>query len=542
MVALLDLLADGSHPAARVTAVGDGETRTTFRDIWRLSDRACAWLAQRTEPGETIAAVMASTPECLAVVVGAWRAGLRVASLPHPARAMSPEGYRQQLDTLCALVEARRLFADDPAVAATRTPTLPFAAVGADTPPAERVGARFVQFSSGSTGRPKGIELGLDALAANITGMLAAMGPPDRLSLCSWLPLSHDMGLIGACLGTWAGSGPRWAGQSHLVLIDTRRFQANPTSWLRWTSGERCQITVVPNFAVEIMGRRLERAGTGLDLSGLEVCIVGAEPVRAAALERFGEAAAAFGFDAGAFCPSYGMAEASVGVTMTRCDERWRQLRLDRDRLDVGEVAIVDAAADGDGPAFVAVGRPIPGMELRIAGDRAVGPIELRGTSLFDRYVGDDAPPARTADGWFQSKDLGFLHGGDLFVTGRTDDVMFVAGRNVYVAELEHAVGQLDGLRPDHCAVVADDDGRYRIVAERRRGTRFRERLADTCRQVRVVAVRLWGAAPREVVLVAPGSFPKTPSGKLQRGRLRDALHGGDLAVDARHTFGSAED
>jgi acyl-CoA synthetase (AMP-forming)/AMP-acid ligase II len=535
MTSILDLLSDGAHDRALVTFVGRDTRFLTFQDIWRQSDGASAWFAERTTPGETIAAVLNSTPECLAVLVGAWRAGLRVASLPHASRAMGFSEYVAQLSRLVDSLDARWLFAERPG-STSSSPLVftPFAAAYTDKAPIERDGACFVQFSSGSTGQPKGVELRLQALAANVGAILDTMGPPDGLSLCSWLPLSHDMGLVGSCLSTWAGSGRRWSGRGHLVLIDSSKFVTSPTSWLRWISTQRCQVTAVPNFALDLVARRLEGSSTQLDLSGLEICIVGSEPVRAATLERFAAVTASFGFDPRAFCPAYGMAEASLAVTLTPPDHQWRCLRLDQSQLDVGKLSF-----SADGQAFVSAGHQVQGMRVRIAEGEPIGPIEIAGLSLFDRYVGSNPAITRSSDGWFRTNDLGFIHEDELFVAGRVDDVISIAGRNVYATELEEFIGRVDGIRQDCCAVVTDEEGGYLVLAERQRGSRFKNNLPEISRAVRLASVRLWGVGPREILLLAPATFPKTPSGKLQRMRLREAVSSGDLAVDMRQRFGA---
>jgi acyl-CoA synthetase (AMP-forming)/AMP-acid ligase II len=296
---------------------------------------------------------------------------------------------------------------------------------------------------------------------------------------------------------------------------------ARPSRWLQASSELGATVTCAPNFALDLVLAHALPAT--VDLRSLKVLTVGSELIAPGTLRRFARAMAPLGFDEAALCPAYGMAEASLAVTMVPPDEQWRA-----------------AAGEPDGPEVVSCGVPLRGLEVRApAGGDGPGPIAVRGASLLAGYLGRETSPL-DGDGWLATSDLGFLWAGELYVVGRADDVLVIAGRKLAPELLEETAAAHEAVRPGNCAAIPDGSGGYIIVAERRRAS-GRADLREACRWIRrELSVRL-GAAPTAVVIVSPGSIPRTPSGKLQRRQLRQLQRRGELAVETELRFGARQ-
>jgi acyl-CoA synthetase (AMP-forming)/AMP-acid ligase II len=526
---LLDLLEASASGRGTVRFLPEDPTGLTFADLWRRSEGAARWYSARLSEGDTVAAVLSASPACIAGLVGAWRAGLTVASLPTPARAMSPDAYRAQVEANCAAVGAGLLMIDDaylPLVPPMAIEVLPFGASATGRTRRGRTDAsgNFVQFTSGSTGPPRGVYLDLDAIAANVLALLEVLQPRTGDVAVSWLPLSHDMGLVGLCLAPWVATAPSRIGAGTLCLIRTEVFLQRPALWLETCSHFGATFTGGPTFAFDIAGRTLEVA-RNLDLGRLRACVVGGEPVRAATLRTFADAAKCAAFDSLAFCPAYGLAEATLAVTMVRPSEQWEVRAVDPIALAQGEWLEVDSSA---GSEVVSVGRAIPGADVRIEpADATVGEIAVRGASLLSAYVGADL---RLDDGgWLRTGDLGCILDAELFVAGRADDLLFVGGRNLYATEIERVAESAGGIRRGNALAVQDDGGRYVLVAELSTGAEPEE----VARRVREAVVHQCASGPAAIAFVRKGSLPKTPTGKPQR-RMVGALHrAGELDYEA---------
>jgi fatty-acyl-CoA synthase len=398
-------------------------------------------------------------------------------------------------------------------------------------PPADPERLAILQFTSGSTAAPKGVMLPDRCIGANVDAILrgAEITASDRA--ISWLPLYHDMGLIGLLLT------PMLTG-FELVLGAPQDFLARAACWLEWISEFRGTITAGPNFSYALAARALRRAGE-LDLSCWRLALNGAETVDPAAVETFCAAAAPFGFDARAAYPVFGMAEATLAVTFPAVGQGMAVDAVDRNALEHGQRA-VPATADEGAPSvrrLARLGRPLRGFELRIvdavSGDvrdeRTVGELELRGPSVTPGYYRNpDATTAVFHDGWLRTGDLAYLAEGELVVCGRKKDVIIVGGRNVFPEDIERAAGSVDGVRAGNVIAFGSERKRGResivVVAETK---------ADELREVHDSVVNrvcdAVGVPPVEVVLVRPGSLPKTSSGKLQRSLCRDRYHDDQL-------------
>jgi acyl-CoA synthetase (AMP-forming)/AMP-acid ligase II len=527
-VSLFDLLDESARASTRI-AFPTLDRVVTFGETWTTSARVARWF--RTKIGDgAVAMLLDTSPECLAVLLGSLRSDRRTASLPLPGRSTRSEQYERIMRTVLGQLDCSLLVVDTqavPLIPPLPAPVMSFqdvvAAAGA-TPPHEdaTTGGEFVQFTSGSTARPKGIRLTVDQIGQNVLAILERLAPEHGDGACSWLPLSHDMGLIGMTLSSLVAGGRRYANGGELVLLPPEHFLRDPSLWLELCSRHRSTITATPDFA---LGMVMRRAATGADLAlgRLRACIVGGEPVRATTLRNFSRSFEPFGFRSKAFCPSYGLAEATLGVTMVAPEESWRTLRLDRDALAAGAIT---RRADGDMEA-VSSGPPLDGIKVTVAPGRPnAGTITVEGPSVFDGYLGEPS-----AAGRFETSDVGFLDDGQLYVLGRSDDVLVVRGRNLHVTDLEDAVESLAQVRAGSCAVVPEPPG-YTVVIE---GVRSGDGARTSFeRRVRAVLVERCGVAPQRVLTVDRGVVPKTSSGKKQRRELARRLTTGD--VDPRPT------
>jgi acyl-CoA synthetase (AMP-forming)/AMP-acid ligase II len=377
------------------------------------------------------------------------------------------------------------------------------------------------------------------ALCAQVDALTALVAPTAADVLVSWLPLYHDMGLIGCLLGATGYPGP-------LVLLPPEHFLARPALWLRALARHRGTISAAPHFAYAYAADRVSDAELeGLTLASWRVALDGAEPVTAPVLRRFGDRFARHGFDPGALMPVYGLSEAALAVTFTPGGRPPRTERLDPARLAAGEVAAGEREV-------VAVGRPLPGVSLevrgpdgRVAPERRLGRIHVRGPSVMEGYLGDPAATARALDGgWLDTGDLGFVADGELFVHGRAKDVVIVRGANHAPSELEAALEGVEGLRPG-CAVAVgfvppDGDGEeLLLLAERRseRAGRGAVRDAPVLEEAtRRAVLERTGVRAHTVRILAPGSLPRTSSGKLRRGEALRRFLDGTLAPPRRVT------
>jgi fatty-acyl-CoA synthase len=388
----------------------------------------------------------------------------------------------------------------------------------------------FLQFTSGSTSKPKGVRVTHENLVANTTAFLGPEGiarTPEDVGV-GWLPLFHDMGLIGFVLGTLIVDLP-------VVLMQTAHFARAPRRWLELIGEHRGTITYAPNFAYQLVTKRVrDKDLERLDLSSLRVAGCGAEPIRARTLSAFAERFAPCGFDPRALLPSYGMAESCLAITFHPTGEPMVVDRVDPAALREGRAAPSDAP---DATEIVSCGREFTGHDLAImkedgarCGEREVGEIVVRGPSVTSGYFRNEAATrAAIRDGWLHTGDLGYRADGDVYVCGRLKDLIIINGANHYPQDIEWAVGELAGVRRGNvCAfsVVRDGTERLVILAEANRGEapRLREAIA---RQV----FADFGLQVAEVVVSPVGTLPKTSSGKHQRNKTRALYEQGALAA-----------
>ncbi len=389
----------------------------------------------------------------------------------------------------------------------------------------------FIQFSSGSTSDPKGVVLTHANLLANIAGILeAGRFTPDDVSL-SWMPLTHDMGLIGFHLNMLACGMEQY-------LMPTELFSRRPLLWLQKASETRASILCSPNFGYKHYLKALgDKPVDDLDLSAVRLIYNGAEPISVALCDQFLDRLAPAGLRRESMYTVYGLAEATLAVAFPPPGEPFRTLWLHRDHLGLHETVRAVDASDPAAVGFAIEGRPVPGCEIRIAdedhaplGEDVIGAIHIRGPNVTAGYYNDETgnATALVGDGWLDTGDLGLLHAGELVVTGRRKDIIFAHGLNYYPHDLEAIAQQAEGLELGKVAICGvrrpDDDSDELLVFLLWRGD-----LADFLPLARKVSHLINAQTGLEVDHVIPVKrIPKTTSGKLQRRRLGDAFLAGE--------------
>lgn len=386
----------------------------------------------------------------------------------------------------------------------------------------------LIQFSSGSTVDPKPVALTHAALMAQLAALEAAspLEPGMRPVGVSWLPLYHDMGLIGCLLSALYYPG-------NMVLIPPEAFLVRPGLWLRALSRHKGFISPAPNFAYGLCLKRVkDEELKGVDLSAWKHALNGAEPVSVETLRRFVERFERYGFSPGALRPVYGLSEASLAVTFPPASRGPRALQV-----DAGVLAREGRAVEGS-RALVSVGSPVAGIEVEIRDglghalpERRVGRVFVRGPSVMKGYFGDTQATTRALgpDGWLDTGDLGFEDAGELFLTGRAKDLVIIRGANHAPQAFEECLQAVDGVRVG-CAVALgftpeDSEDEALLILAERAGPDVDDATVEE--QVRAAVVAGTGIRPHTVRMLNPGTLPRTSSGKLRRSEaLRTYLSG----------------
>lgn len=395
----------------------------------------------------------------------------------------------------------------------------------------------LVQFSSGTTMAPKPVALAHRAVMSQVVS-LNSFWPDDehtRQSGLSWLPLYHDMGLIGCVFAALERPGV-------LTLIPPELFVARPAIWLRAIGRYRATISPAPNFAYSLCVEKIrDEEIEGVDLATWRVALNGAETVSPRVAREFCERFSAWGFRRRAMTPVYGLSEAALAVTFSSPEREFQTRRLRADRLGPGDLV----APDPEGTEIASVGRPLPGsqIEIRRAGGAAapegeVGRIWVRGPSLMDGYLGRPEETARVlVDGWLDTGDLGFVVDGELYLAGRARDVIVVRGRKYAPEHLERSADRSVGVRRGCVVAVSTpvDAGTERVLLFVERDRRASEEaIAAVPEAVRERVLAATGLVPDEVVVLEPGTLPRTSSGKLRRGETLSRHLAGTLERSRR--------
>jgi fatty-acyl-CoA synthase len=389
----------------------------------------------------------------------------------------------------------------------------------------------FIQFTSGSTSKPKGVVVTHGNLAHNSWAVMReGLKSHDEDRGVSWLPLFHDMGLIGFVIAPIHHRVP-------VTFMSPMTFLKRPASWLEVLSKHRGTITYGPNFSYAITAKRVrERDLAGLDLSCVRVAGCGAEPIQADTLRAFADRFAPVGFSKGAFVPSYGMAEYTLAIAFST------GIPTDRVRSErLWAEGVAEPAADpADVVEIVSCGQAFAGHGIRVVDaesrevlpDRRVGEIEVQGPSVMRGYfeMPDKTRETVNEAGWLKTGDLGYLVGGDIFICGRAKDVIIVNGKNYYPQDLEWAGSEVPGVRAGNViAFPSHREGLGReavvVVAETKEADGREQLAADIKTRIATAT----GLTVDEVVVVDAGTIPKTSSGKLQRAKARTLYEQGEL-------------
>ncbi len=531
--------------------VGDEESVfVPWRELHADARAVAAGLAARgVSPGDHVAILGPTSRALITAIQGCWLAGAASMVLPLPMRMGSIEVFVESTRARIIHGDAALLLIDDALAdfyepVAGDPPTVRLAEVASGAPGApgaddyerpdddpERL--VILQYTSGSTSEPKGVMIPDRVLRANIDALSEAAGLREDEVVVSWLPLYHDMGLVGL-LGTAMVSG------ADIVQAAPQDFLAHPGNWMEWISRWGGTATAGPNFSWVLATRALGRAAPELDLSTLSLALSGAEPVDPDAVEAFVAAAGRFGFDPAGVFPAFGMAELAIAGTFPArgqglvCDTVDRVV-LERDRV-AKPIDVIDRDEYGVSARRLALlGRPVPGLEMRIVEpgtsellpERHVGELVIRGTSVTPGYYHrPEATAELFRDGWLCTGDLAYLLDEQLVLCGRIKDVIIVGGRNVFPEDIERAVGVIDGVRAGN--VIAFGMEGYKgkesvvVVAETKQSSDDEAALDVIRHAIHHRTLEVCGIPPRDVILVRASTLPKTSSGKLQRSRCRE--------------------
>lgn len=515
---------------------GDDAVRVPWSELHQEARAMAAALQARgIGPGDHVALLGPTSRNLVTALQATWLAGATVMVMPLPMRMGSIEEFVDQTRARLHSADAAMVLIDEQLrpfveVQPTDPPFVSLDALGAGAadfvvPRIDPSRLAIMQFTSGSTSEPKGVMLPHRAVCSNLDGIAGATDyDPDTDVLVSWLPLYHDMGLIGILTLCMANGGD-------LALAGAQDFMASPSRWVQWMSDYGATATAGPNFAWVLATRAMRRLD-GLDLSPMRVALNGAEPVDPDQVEALIEAGARHGLDPGAIFPAFGMAEVCIAGSFP---EPGQGLRTDVVDARVLETERYAAPVDGDAQGsrrLAKLGRPVPGLEMRIVdpesgavlAEREVGELEIRGTSVTSGYYKRPETTRDTFhDEWLRTGDQAYLVDGELVLCGRIKDLIIVGGRNVYPQDVERAVSDVDGVRPGNVVAIGVAGRRglgedVVVVAEVRDGASPVDVVTGVAERVRSSV----GLAPKEVVLVAAGTLPKTSSGKLQRSLCRD--------------------
>ena len=510
--------------------------RTSWAELHRRARGAASVLSgSGVRPGDAVAILAGAPAEVGLAAQGAWLAGGSVTMLHQPTARTRIEHYARETLTILRVISARVVVVGPPfdglrdqlaaaGVATVSCEELRSGIADSGNPVARSADDPvLLQLTSGSTATPKAVKITHGNLWANLESMCAAADlRAGRDVMVSWLPLFHDMGMVGFLTMPMARG-------LETVLVTPADFLRRPLLWPELISTHRGTATAAPNFAYALTARVLAKAEESLDLSSMRFLLNGAEPIDVTAVHAFLASGERFGLSPVSMVCAYGMAEASLGVSFHPWGTPVRVDTVDASALERERVARPAA----EGRAFPVLGPPLDGIEVRVVdtegstrGDREVGVLQLRGTSITSTYLTGQGPVStRTADGWLDTGDLGYLIDGAVVVCGRVKDVIIMGGRNILPTDIERAAESVPGVRAGNAVAVSwtASGGResFAVLVESRSDD---EHLADAVRSAVTTAV---GARPAQVQVLSPGTLPKTPSGKLQRTAARALLSTG---------------
>ncbi|HJP67006.1 MAG TPA: AMP-binding protein, partial [Actinomycetota bacterium] len=506
--------------------------------------RASELVSRGVEPGDAVGVLGPNSPEWITWAFAAWFAGAAMVPLPYPLRVRDREAFREQIASLmnaagCKVGVGPERFAEDmpdgKGIDWTFDPGRMVASLPEDRPRPEDTAV--IQFTSGSTAFPKGAVLPHRSTVAATRNFHLGFGEydPENSRQVSWLPFFHDWGLFGQVIR------PVVAG-NQIDIMQTEQFARTPGKWLRLATERRARYLEAPPTAWAGAIRSALHNPEGIDLSNVQGVALGAEPVSAEVIELLEEAGKVLGLARDTLHVAYGMAEVCLGLTINRWEQPLRVDPIDLEEM-VANRRAVPASDERLAKRVVSCGSPGPETEIRIATpgtsealpERHIGEILAKAASVMDGYLGlpDDQQPF--IDGWLRTGDTGYVADGELYVTGRIKDIVIVLGRNYAPEDLEWAAERVKGVRTGRTVAFArpnGSEGEVVVVVEPEGATdpaslpvKVRQSVSDSV-----------GLSPREVLVLAKGSVPKTTSGKIRRNALRDLYEKGELEVLATAT------
>ncbi len=523
-----------SSPRGLVTGEPAAPFRCSWGEVHRRARRAAGGLAVLgVGPGDRVGVLAGAPVEIAPAAQALWLRGACLTMLHQPTPRTDLQVWAHDTLAVIAMIEAKVVIVSDPFMAvvtvlAAHGVTVVTIAELLSAAPIDAVDSAeddlaLLQLTSGSTGSPKAVAISHANVIANGQAMfVGAEYDLDTDVIVSWLPLFHDMGMTGFL------TVPMLFG-AELVKVTPMDFLSDILLWARLIDKYRGTMTAAPNFAYALLAKRLRRhARPGdFDLSSLRWALSGSEQVEPADVEDFCEAGAPFGLRPEAILPAFGMAETTVAVSFSECGGGLVVDEVDADMLSVLRRAV--PATTGHTRRLATLGPLLNGVQARIVDEdavvqptRGVGLIEVRGDAVTSGYVTVGGfVPSQDEQGWFSTGDLGYLTGqGHVVVCGRAKDVIIMAGRSIYPTDVERAAGRVAGVRAGCVAAVRLDAGHSRESF----AVAVESNSADDPAQVRRIkhevaheVVAEVAARPRNVVVLAPGVIPKTPSGKLRR-------------------------
>ncbi len=536
------------HTSHAVTFVRtSGEQRVvSYPELDRLTQSRARWLYEAgLAKGDRVALVLPETDDFVLTFLGCLQGGLVPVPMYPPQTLAKLEAYGDTVRHVLARSGAKvlltsealapmlrehvvgnadvRLVTEREVATEPADPSLPLSPVSLDD-------LAFLQFTSGSTSAPKGVMVTYGNLAANAHAIMfdGLQSTPADKGL-SWLPLFHDMGLIGFVVA------PLYA-LVQVMFLPTMAFIRRPSLWLDSIHRYRATITFAPNFAFALATRAITQSqASNWDLSCMRALGCGAEPIQAdvlrAFLQRFGQQ----GLRPESILPSYGMAEATLAISFTGLGDTLHTDKVDAEAMRQGRA---EASGDkGDGMELVCCGRVFPGHELRVVGPsgetlghRRVGELWVRGPSVAKGYFGDaSATEEAFGGGWLRTGDLGYTTADGLYICGRAKDLIILNGKNHYPQDIEAVVSRVDGVRDGQCVAFSRLDasgGEHAVVvAEARRHS------GDLIDAIRSAVRSDTGIVLGEVHLIKRGTLPKTSSGKVKRREAKRRLDEGELSL-----------
>ncbi len=518
------------------------QEKITFRALMEGAESiACGLRHQGLEPGQTVALMLPTSRDYFYSFFGVLLVGAIPVPLYPPARPTQIEEHLRRhsgilknslaalLITIPEVLPLARLLKAHVKTLRGSVTVAELAAHGGQLVPhiAKPGDTAFLQYTSGSTGNPKGVVLSHANLLANLRAMGERVKASSSDVFVSWLPLYHDMGLIGA----WFGS--LYYGYQ-LVIMSPLSFLLHPESWLWAMHRHRGTLSAAPNFGYELCLKKIDdRDIEGLDLSSWRLAFNGAEPVSPETVRNFGKRFGRYGFGSEVMAPVYGLAESSVGLAFPPPGRKVPIDRIVRDSFMRSGRAEPASADDSGALRFVACGQPLKDHQIRIVnaqgqdlGERQEGRLYFSGPSVTSGYYRNVEQNKRLFQGeWLDSGDLAYIADGDLFITSRIKDIIIRGGRNIYPYELEGAVGEIAGIRKGCVVAFGSLDRRSQterliVLAETRETAA--ERLSSLHGEINNLTMDILGLPPDDVLLLPPHAILKTSSGKLRRAATRD--------------------